>query len=224
MPRGRCARIARLGLLCYGVQMDVIGRPDLHDMDAIVLAGGQSVRMGVPKAHLPFGDSTLIETVIATLRPLFRTVYVVGREHEPLAGLAVTALTDDRDDGGPLVGLARGLSVSDAPWCFLVGCDMPFLSPQVIGRMASLLDGCDVLAADVEGRMQPLHAFYSARCLPKAMELLDGGDTSLKGLLAACKVRSVDGSEFLDLDPELTSFRDLDTEDEYRAARRIVKR
>lgn len=202
--------------------MDVIGPPDLHDMDAIVLAGGQSVRMGVPKARLPFGDSTLLETVIGTLRPLFRTVYVVGRDHEPLTDLAVTALTDDRDDRGPLVGLARGLSESDAPWCFLVGCDMPFLSPQVIGRMAGLLDGCDVLAADVEGRLQPLHAFYSTACLPKAMELLGGGDTSLKGLIAACKVRSVDGSEFLDLDPELTSFMDLDSEEEYISALRIA--
>ena len=204
--------------------MDVIGRPDLHDMDAIVLAGGQSVRMGVPKAHLPFGDSTLIETVVAVLRPLFRTVYVVGRDHEPLTDLAVTALTDDRDDRGPLVGLARGLSASDASWCFLVGCDMPFLSPQVIGRMASLLDDCDVLAASVEGHVQPLHAFYSTACLPAALRPLDEGDTSLKGLLAACKVRSVDGSDFLDLNPELTSFMDLDTEDEYRAARRIVER
>lgn len=202
--------------------MDVIGRPDLHDLDAIVLAGGLSVRMGVPKAGLPFGDSTLIETVVATLRPLFKTVYVVGRDHEPLTDLAVTALTDDRDDRGPLVGLARGLSASDAPWCFLVGCDMPFLSPQVIGRMAGLLGDCDVLAADVEGRLQPLHAFYSARCLPAAMRLLDGGDTSLKGLLAACRVRSVEGSAFLDLDQELTSFKDLDTEDDYISALRIA--
>ena len=202
--------------------MDVIGPLDLHDVDAIVLAGGQSVRMGVPKAHLPFGDSTLIETVVAKLRPLFKTVYVVGRDHEPLAELAVTALTDDRDDRGPLVGLSRGLSASDASWCFLVGCDMPFLSPRVIGRMASLLGDCDVLAASVEGHIQPLHAFYSTACLPAALRLLDEGDTSLKALLAACKVRSIDGSDFLDLDPELTSFMDLDSEAEYISALRIA--
>ena len=180
--------------------------------------------MGVPKAHLPFGDSTLIESVIAILRPMFRTVYVVGRERERLAGLDATLLIDDRDDSGPLVGLARGLSASDAPWRFLVGCDMPFLSPRVIGRMANLIDDCDVLAARVDGHVQPLHAFYSTRCLPKAMELLDAGDTSLRALLAVCKVRSLDGSDFLDLDPELSSFVDLDTEEEYRAARRIIER
>ena len=109
--------------------------------------------MGVPKAHLPFGNATLLETVVATLRPVFKTVYVVCRDRERLAGLGATLLIDDRDDQGPLVGLARGLSASDARWCFAVGCDMPFLSPQVIRRMASFLDDCDVLAANVEGRI-----------------------------------------------------------------------
>ena len=199
-------------------------RPELRDMDAIVLAGGQSARMGAPKAHLPFGSATLIETVVATLRPVFKTVYVVCRDRERLAGLAATLLTDDRDDQGLLVGLARGLSASDAPWRFAVGCDMPFLSPRVIRHMASFLDDCDVLAANVEGRIQPLHAFYSTGCLPAALGLLDKGTTSLKALLAACKVRSIDGRDFLDLDPELTSFMDLDTEEEYRAARQIVER
>ena len=180
--------------------------------------------MGVPKAHLPFGNATLLETVVAILRPVFKTVYVVGREPEPLAGLGVPLLIDDRDDQGPLVGLARGLAASDARWCFAVGCDMPFLSPQVILRMASLLDGRDVLAAKVEGRIQPLHAFYSTGCLPTALGLLENGTTSLKALLATCKVRYVDGREFLDLDPELASFMDLDTEEEYRAARRLAER
>jgi molybdopterin-guanine dinucleotide biosynthesis protein A len=180
--------------------------------------------MGVPKAHLPFGNATLIETVVATLRPVFKTVYVVGRDRERLVDLGATLLIDDRDEQGPLVGLARGLSASHAPWCFVVGCDMPFLSPRVIRRMASSLDDCDVLAAYVEGRTQSLHAFYSIGCLPTALGLLDKGNTSLKALLAACKLHSIDGSDFLDLDPELTSFMDLDTEEEYRAARQIVER
>lgn len=197
---------------------------DLREIDAIVLAGGQSARMGVPKAHLPFGISTLIETALATLRPLFRTVYVVGRDRERLAGLGAALLIDDRDDQGPLVGLAQGLSASDARWCFAVGCDMPFLSPPVIRRMAGFLDDSDALAAVVEGRTQPLHAFYSTGCLPAALGLLEAGNTSLRSLLEACKVRSISGSDLLDLDPGLTSFMDIDTHEEYMAARQRAER
>ena len=41
--------------------------------------------MGAPKAHLPFGSATLIETVVATLRPVFKTVYVVGHRRNQRA-------------------------------------------------------------------------------------------------------------------------------------------
>ena len=199
------------------------GQRELSDMDAVVLAGGQSTRMGTPKAHLPFRGSTLIGTVVAALQPLFRTVYVVSRDLERLSGLDATLLIDDRDDQGPLVGLVRGLSESDSQWCFAVGCDMPFLSPPVIRRMAGLLDNCDVLAAVVEGQIQPLHAFYSTARLRAAQCLLNAGNTSLKALLDASRVRTVDARSFLDVDPELTSFMDLDTEEEYRAAQRMAE-
>ena len=81
-----------------------------------------------------------------------------------------------------------------------------------------------MLAAYVEGHIQPLHAFYSIGCLSTALGLLDRGNTSLKALLAACKVHSIDGGDLLDLDPELTSFMDLDTEEEYRAVSQIIER
>ena len=90
--------------------------------------------MGAPKAHLPFGNATLIETVVATLRPVFKTVYVVGRDRERLVDLGVTLLIDDRDEQGPLVGLARGLSASDAPWCFAGG--LRYALPVAAGHPA----------------------------------------------------------------------------------------
>ena len=49
-------------------------------MDAIVLAGGGSRRMGAAKATLPFGDTSLVGTAVAALRPVFRQVLVVTRD------------------------------------------------------------------------------------------------------------------------------------------------
>lgn len=192
------------------------------DMDALVLAGGESRRMGASKAALPFGEGTLAGAVVSTLRPLFGRVLVVARESQGWLGEGVELLTDDRPERGPLVGLARGLGASEAAWCFVVGCDMPFLRPEVILRMAERLDGCDVLAPSIGGRVQPLHVFYSQRCLAPARRLLDSGVTSLGALLRLCRVRTVAASDFLDLDHYLMSFRDVDTREEYEAARELA--
>jgi molybdopterin-guanine dinucleotide biosynthesis protein A len=192
-------------------------------MDAIVLAGGDSRRMGFPKAFLTLGNTTLIETVISRLQPIFRRVLVVGRDSKGLRDLDAVVLTDQRMERGPLVGVARGLAISDAPWCFVVGCDMPFLSQEVIKRMALHLDNCDVLAPMVDDHLQPLHAFYSQRCLPIAKKLLDYGVTSLQAIFPSCNVNTLESDVFLDIDPDLLSFRDLDTVDDYHAALRLVQ-
>jgi molybdopterin-guanine dinucleotide biosynthesis protein A len=45
---------------------------------AVILAGGRSSRMGMPKAALPFGDSTILERLIDTLTPGFDEIVVVA--------------------------------------------------------------------------------------------------------------------------------------------------
>ncbi len=193
-----------------------------HQLDAIVLAGGESRRMGTSKAMLPWRSTTVIGTTLAVLCPLFRRVLVVTRDGATLPDLQVEVLKDCRTVKGPLVGLARGLSASHAAWCFVVGCDMPFLLPDVVHRMTDHLDGCQILAPYLEGRVQPLHSYYSRTCLPDAEVLLGGGITSLKALQSICQVRSLNAKDFSDIDPELRSFKDLDTLEDYEAATKLL--
>jgi molybdopterin-guanine dinucleotide biosynthesis protein A len=152
---------------------------------------------------------------------MFRRVMVVARQREALAGLEAEVLTDDRPEQGPLVGLARGLAASDASWCFVTGCDMPLLNPAVICLMAENLAGCEILMPSLDGNLQPLHAFYSQDCLPRARELLDNGVTSMVALLSRCQTRTMAASDFMGLDPGLRSFMDVDTQDDYRAVQKL---
>jgi molybdopterin-guanine dinucleotide biosynthesis protein A len=167
--------------------------PDISQLDAIVLAGGESRRMGVAKASLPFGETSL-------------------------AGLDVEILEDDLPLQGPLVGLARGLAHSKAPWCFVAACDMPFLQTEVIKSMAARLMDCDAVIPEYEGRLQTLHAFYSSACLPIAQGLLAEGNTSMRALASRCRVTKMSESDFDDIPGGLRSFRDLDIVEEYRDA------
>lgn len=210
--------------VCDDPRIDMNQRLSTHELDAIVLAGGESRRMGTAKANLTWGSTTIIGATLAVLRPLFRRVMVVTRYRADLAYLKVEFLEDDRSVQGPLTGLARGLSASQAPWSFVVGCDMPLILPRVIHRMTESLGQGEVLAPHLGGYHQPLHAYYSRSCLPHAEELLDQGITSLRALLSVCQVRSLYPADFLDIDPDLRSFKDIDTLSDYQAAKKLLYR
>ena len=192
--------------------------PDISQLDAIVLAGGDSRRMGTTKATLPFGDTSLVDAAVAALRPVFRKVLVVTRDKDSLAGIDAEVLEDEWPLRGPLVGLVRGLAHSDADWCFVAACDMPFLQVAVIKEIAKRLTGCDAVIPEYDGRLQTLHAFYSRACLSVAQGLLEEGTTSMRALVSSCRVTKFSQDDFAHIPDGLRSFRDVDTAEEYRAA------
>ena len=163
-------------------------------------------------------DALQVDESITSTEFLFRRVLVVTRDSTSLPDLPVEVLEDGRAVHGPLAGLARGLSASDAGWCFVVGCDMPLLLPAVIHRMTEKLGGCQILVPYLGCHHQTLHAYYSRTCLPLAEELLNQGMSSLMALHSLSKVRPLSSTEFLDIDPELRSFKDMDTVEDYEAA------
>ncbi|MEK7777925.1 MAG: hypothetical protein AAB303_04800 [Chloroflexota bacterium] len=55
--------------------------------------------------------------------------------------------------------------------------------------------------------------------------MLESGITAILALLDRRRVRTtIDASEFMELDPEFLSFRDVDTQEEYLAAQNLAER
>ncbi len=181
----------------------------IEDCTAIILAGGESSRMGHDKAMLPFGGQTLLQRVIATVQPIFP--YTLLSVREPRAGIRLQQVCDTQADAGPLAGLVSALEKVSTPWAFVVACDMPFVSPSVIERLAALRGTHQAVVPIVSGHTQPLLAFYAHSCLPQLREKLAGGDRRLTGALKTLDVRYVEADELLSSDPQLRSFIDLDT-------------
>src|SRR5947207_9913868 len=110
-----------------GVAMNVGG---------IVLCGGQSKRMGRPKAWLPFGGELMLPRVVRLLGEAAAPVVVVaapGQEVPPLPP-DVTVVRDEEKGRGPLQGLAAGLDAlaGRAEAAYLSSCDVPFLRPAFV--------------------------------------------------------------------------------------------
>ena len=181
----------------------------IADCTAIVMAGGDSSRMGTDKANVTLGDKTLLQTVTATMQQLFPQVIVSVRQ--PRAGIDLPQVCDEQPDGGPLAGLVASLRQITTPWAFIVACDMPFVVPEVVELLAGYRSQHQAVVPVVHGHPQPLAAFYAASCLAPLRASLAAQQNSLRGVLKQLDVRYVDEAEMLEADPHLRSFFDLDT-------------
>ncbi len=190
----------------------------IEDCTALILAGGDSRRMGQDKASLVLQGKTLLEHVAATMQPLFSKVIVSVRQ--PRAGVELPQVYDEVEASGPLAGLAAGLAQAETPWVFAVACDMPFITPALVQGLAALREQHQAVVPVVDGHLQPLAAFYATSALATLRASLAGDDKSFRGALQKLDVRYVSEAELLQMDPQLRSFFDLDTPQDLDAAQR----
>jgi molybdopterin-guanine dinucleotide biosynthesis protein A len=182
-----------------------------------IFVGGGSTRMGGrPKGLLraPSGE-TLVERWKGLFEALAVPCVLVGeRVKEAYASSGLRLLDDARpeDELGPLGGLLALLAHAGDRAAIVVACDMPFVSLELLRRLASVEEPAPALAARREGRWEPFFARYDARAvLPTALAHADARRGSLQALLDAVRARELD----LRAD-EHAELRDWDTPDDAR--------
>jgi molybdopterin-guanine dinucleotide biosynthesis protein A len=189
----------------------------LVNASALILAGGESRRMGQDKAQMLFNERPLLQSMISIMQPLFVEVMISVRQPRP--EITLPQVCDVAAQHGPLAGLVSGLERVKTPWLFAVACDMPFVTPAVISYLAQQRTNAQVVVPMVQGYAQPLCAFYAANCLVPARDCLyANGKHSLRALLEKLQVCYVSEDELKTVDPTLRSFFDLDTPQDLAAA------
>ena len=105
----------------------------------IVLCGGKSTRMGVPKATLPFGPETMLQRVVRLLGTVVAPIVAVAAREQTLPDLppGVLVTRDEREAKGPLEGLRAGLAAlpAEVDSAYITSCDVPLLVPGFVERM-----------------------------------------------------------------------------------------
>jgi molybdopterin-guanine dinucleotide biosynthesis protein A len=195
-------------------------------LDGIVLAGGQSRRLGLDKAGLVFGGRPLLEIVVERLAGVCQDVVVAcGRiDQEGRPALPVRQVSDSIPGRGPLAGLQAGLSAVRSEFALVMACDMPFLSPGLLTYMAGLPRRFEALSPLVDGRWHPLHAIYARSCLPAIEQLLAEGRNSVEELLSRLRVQALTEDELHRHDPEGLSLFNLNGPRDLKRARALWKR
>jgi len=194
------------------------------DVTGVLLAGGNSRRMGEDKRYLVVGEQTLLERGLAVLRSIFQEVLVVIAQDSLPLKVAARVVRDLVPDCGSLGGLYTGLTQATTPYIFVVACDMPFLDPAVIIQFTSRRASADIVMAKLAARLHPMHALYGKGCLPVVEQMIRARQLKIQEMLshASLHVRYVTEADLLTIDPSGRSFHNVNTPADLEVARSLL--
>jgi molybdopterin-guanine dinucleotide biosynthesis protein A len=152
-----------------------------------IFVGGRGRRMGGVAKGLLLAPSG--ETLVARWRRLFAELgwasVLVGR-HDDYAHIDIECIADNPSGIGPLGGLTALLARAGEGQAIAVACDMPFVSIELLRKLASYPTRAPVVAARRGSLWEPLFARYdAARVIAAAEERARSGEHALQGLLGA---------------------------------------
>jgi molybdopterin-guanine dinucleotide biosynthesis protein A len=190
----------------------------------VVVCGGQSKRMGRPKAWLPFAGEIMLPRVLRLLAEAVSPLVVVAAPDQDLPPLpsGVDVVRDEEKGRGPLQGLAAGLKALQgrADAAYVSSCDVPFLRPAFVHRMIELLGDKHISVPYVGGYHHPLAAVYRLEVANAVDRLLAEDRLRPVFLFDLVPTRVVEAAELMDIDPTFQTLRNLNTLEDYEAALR----
>lgn len=190
----------------------------INRITGVILAGGKSSRMGRNKALLPMpgaagGRPRIIDAVAQTMSALFSRVILSVNEPGAIPEVNLPEAVDRYPETGP-IGAITSVLESCASGIFCVACDMPFLNPALIEALC-LYDDCDAVVPVWKGRIETLHAVYSATMLPLFQDSLKQRRFRITDSFAEGHVRYIQEKEIKPFDPTGFSFKNVNTPQEY---------
>lgn len=187
---------------------------------AIILAGGQSSRMGYDKDRLMIGGTRLVDMLSSSLQTLFGQVVLVSNSpgYSPPAGVWLVA--DELPGMGPLGGIHAGLKAAHSQYCFVTACDMPNLNLAYVDflrtTVLSSTEEISVLATQYEQHMEPFTAFYNRDLVPAIESYCRNGGRGLNSFLRRQGVALIPESVAREFSPDWSMFANLNTPKQHR--------
>ena len=190
---------------------------DAVSLAAVVLAGGESRRMGRDKATLagPGGAGTLVEYVVSVVAARCEPVFVIAAPGQPLPQLEARVIRDEIQGLGPLPATGRGLRAgpteAGAQYAFVCAVDMPLLAAELIDELTALAIKTDAeVVLPWDGRSHYLAAVYRTDLAERIDALVAAGERKMSALIDASDAQQI-------VLPDSRALTNVNTDSEFRA-------
>jgi molybdenum cofactor guanylyltransferase len=147
---------------------------------AVILAGGQSSRMGFNKALLDIGGTPLIHILFNRILTLTNNIVISSNDIESYRFLNIPVIPDHYLGHGPLAGLHAAMLWDACSLYIVLACDLPNLHAALLRRLISFTQGFDAaIPRTRDGLAHPLCAIYRRTCLPAVEKALLRGSNKV---------------------------------------------
>ncbi len=181
---------------------------------AVILAGGNSRRMGRNKMELCIGNQSFLLRIAQELNVYEERLLSVGMSSDVSLARFET-VRDSQKDKGPIAGLYAALKHCKSHALLVVPCDVP-LFRQPLGEHLTdyLLDCYDaVIAVSRDGRIHPYCGVYRKRAADTLLRQIEDGNLRILDALQLMRVHYMYMAETSYPDEYLTN---VNTPEEYR--------
>lgn len=167
---------------------------DGHDSLGVILAGGQSTRMGTEKSLLSLGGQPVLARIIARFGHQVARL-ILNANGDPARftpfGLEIIPDSPDFQGHGPLAGILAGLEFAQRAGfgqLATVPCDTPFLPENLVAQLSRRGNARQIRYACSANTLiapEPLFALWPASLAAPLREFLQGGGRKVQNAIAA---------------------------------------
>ncbi len=194
-----------------------------YPYSGIILAGGLNRRMeGRNKALLSIGEQSIAGRLIELFQDLFEQVILVANQSLDFVAWDCLIVSDLLPVRGSLTGIHAGLFYTRTSHAFITACDMPFLKREMIQLLMNNLEPqWDVVVPVTSEGYQPLCAVYSKRCLKTIENQTARGSMKISNLYSQVKVKKIAEESLREIDPDLISFFNVNTQEDWTRSQKM---
>jgi len=157
------------------------------NLSAVILAGGESTRMGRDKAWVELGGKPLLALAVERIRALgIAEIFISGRAGEDYSAVDGQVLLDLEPGFGPLGGIERGLHECSSPLLLVLAVDLPQMTAAFLKKLVARCAPLTGVVPKLHGQLEPLAAIYPKRCHAFAFDALSKSRRVAQDFAKAC--------------------------------------
>ncbi len=163
---------------------------DVLPVSGILLAGGNSRRMGVNKLLLPWNNGNLLSNAIRILQSRISDICIVG--DSGIGNNPAIRFLEDTVRSGPLNGILTGLQAMQFETAFVMASDLPFVTPPAIEFLIQNSQDADVTIIRTDDGCHPLFGVYQRSCIKAIRAYMNEGNRKVTGFWPRVTTRMID--------------------------------